>query len=230
MQHLARFSKCFLGLTALLMLSGCPFEDPIEDNSREEGEYCEESSDCIGSLTCVEQSCQKASVGGQISSDGSCSCGSGQRCYEINGTNRCLDTCSSNADCSTCCGQAGDGAYVCAPDTSYCGGSGGNSGGNNTGTDHQCTDNTSCLTVVQQERGTWCGSETSLAVRVENRCSEDVMIHLCLQRSNGTWQCGVRARASFGESAFQYVCESTGSFQASGHAPEDFGAGCTSKP
>lgn len=97
--------------------------------NRQAGQSCQSSTDCIGDLVCSYGTCEAPSVG----SSSSCSpaCGSGQVCVKDNSSLVCVDTCSSNADCATCCASTTTGTPVCAPSLSYCGGAGGGGGATN---------------------------------------------------------------------------------------------------
>ena len=67
-----------------------------------------------------------------------------------------------------------------------------------------------CLTAVQADIGTVCGSDNSLEVKMVNNCNITVRAQLCLRAVDHRWsQCG-SSNLKPGDSIYQYVCNSDG--------------------
>jgi hypothetical protein len=155
-------------------------------------------------------------------------CGLNERCIESSEGLTCEPFCTSDADCSTCCVSTTDGAdQICAPNNTYCSGDDGGGGGGGNG--HQCTDLDQCLSVVDSLWGAHCGNSNSLDVTVRNGCNQNVLTQICLERTDGTWSCGLWEVGPGNEMDF-YTCEGTGSYLVTGRSPDDFGEGCFPDP
>lgn len=136
----------------------------------------------------------------------------------------CRPTCGSHDQCETgCCATADEGRYrVCGP-AEYC--------GNEQAGPSSCLDRTSCIEVVSALAGTRCDDPTSLSVTSRNNCSESIMIQTCIERSNGSWDCGLDSSVPPGGNMSYWSCDTSNRYILSGHHPDDWGkAGCVEQP
>ena len=222
----------FLTVLQVFLTLGCE-EEPIEcgedfcDPATEfcitlsgtiRGEYCvtecDRDSDC--EVCCATSSSGRGYCSPLDSYCSNCSnCRSNEVCY----AGSCTPTCTSNSDCSTnCCRSYNHGAgHACAP-ASVCGGGG-----------DDCDDQTSCVSV-SIETGEQCSNPSSRAISATNECSYDITIQCCLQRADGSWDCGMNSRAGPGERCYHYVCEGNGVYFASGNGTDYFGTECIPDP
>ncbi len=217
-----------------------------------EGTYCVDDVDCVsGCDLIVNGELQACTMGRCAYYDGrrgygvcapadwspapagSCSgtgsdptCSSSQVAARLDGRVQCLDRCTSNGDCAYCCGRLGDGSLACAPSAPYCG------GGGTTTPGPMCSDLSYCIEVLEAIHGelSTCTGTSGLRVRSRNNCDATIMIKTCLERTDGSWDCGLETSVSPGETNSYWTCRSTGRYQLTGHAPEDFGMGCTPDP
>jgi hypothetical protein len=66
-----------------------------------------------------------------------------------------------------------------------------------------------CVEIYDRQPGVYCGSTDGVSIRFRNGCSEKIDTKVCLQVSNGTWDCGVSFLMP-GESSSYYACHSNG--------------------
>lgn len=67
---------------------------------------------------------------------------------------------------------------------------------------------------INKTWGDKCGSEKSVQVKVKNQCSENVYVKMCVERENGTWECGSDPRLEPGETNTGfYTCKATGNYK-----------------
>jgi len=69
---------------------------------------------------------------------------------------------------------------------------------------------TDCVSVYDVKRGNNCGSRTSLEMKIKNRCTQNIDMKFCIQRENGTWDCGMWTNTAPNESTSTYTCKSNG--------------------
>ena len=195
--------------------NGVPGCYPICTSNSECSSGCCSTVDGAASNACAPDAsyCESDPCGG---------CAFDELCVDSNEGAMCVPYCSSDADCLTCCVSTSDGAdQICAPNDTYCS-DGGDDGG---GSDDQCTNLNSCLSLVETNRGNHCGDHDSLDITIQNNCRQDVLTQICLQRADGTWSCGMDT-VSAGDTMDFWTCASTGSYQYTGRSPDDFGDGC----
>lgn len=73
----------------------------------------------------------------------------------------------------------------------------------------QNQDVTYCIQEVKEERGSKCGDPKSTYVQLKNNCSQRAYVHVCLQKTDGVYDCRAIALEP-GERADHYVCQGTG--------------------
>ena len=74
--------------------------------------------------------------------------------------------------------------------------------------------NTDDCVSIDKIWGEKCGSEKSLQVKVKNQCSENVYVKMCIERENGTWECGSDPKLYPGETNTGfYTCKATGEYK-----------------
>lgn len=77
-------------------------------------------------------------------------------------------------------------------------------------------DATDCVDVYESRMGTNCGSANSLSIKYKNSCNQTIDMKVCLQRTNGSWDCGMYSRANPGQGSSYFICNSTGRYQWAG--------------
>ncbi len=70
----------------------------------------------------------------------------------------------------------------------------------------------SCVTATNVVRGDACNSSSSTRLYFENVCDEEVAILYCLERSDGSWDCGIDHLDPGEESAGLFTCQGTGMY------------------
>lgn len=80
-------------------------------------------------------------------------------------------------------------------------------------------DATHCVDVYKTEAGTNCGSSDSLLIRYRNSCTSAIDAQVCLERSNGRWECGVYSDMDSGDTSSHFVCKASGRYRVAGRAP-----------
>jgi hypothetical protein len=166
------FKMTVAALTLMSLSCGAPASVPL----RSRGESCVSSSECAGSLVCRSGTCSEPSNGGSGGSGTAmpspstgCSpqCLSGsQLCIIHEGSLNCQNICTTDRDCSTCCGTAANGQRVCAPSLSLC--PGGGVGGSSL-TCSRPSGSGSCT----NSSSLWCGDaccSSSFPVSANGRC------------------------------------------------------------
>ncbi len=73
----------------------------------------------------------------------------------------------------------------------------------------QNQDLTYCVKEVKEERGSKCGDTRSTYVQLQNNCRQKAYGHVCLQKTNGVYDCRAIALDP-GARADHYVCQGTG--------------------
>jgi len=192
MMNLLRF---FVAPTSLAMfvLTAC---DTYDSYSRSEGDTCDESSDCTGSLLCLSGICTDSGGSGECPNG----CPSGSTCVENEG---CLWYCNSNSECeSGCCAGLTSGDSVCAS-AQYCGGSSGSTSGGSTssGGGTTCNNRTNCvgMTATHPTGAGNCNGE--IVGHFQNNCGEGVQCRFCVvENGSVTSDCGYDEFVPVGDS------------------------------
>ena len=75
-------------------------------------------------------------------------------------------------------------------------------------------ENTEHCISLEKVRGNSCGSPKSMDVRVTNKCPHPVYVKMCIQRTNGTWDCKSDSHldARKTNTGF-FTCHSTGKYE-----------------
>lgn len=73
--------------------------------------------------------------------------------------------------------------------------------------------NDECVDVYEAEMGKACGSSNSLSIKYRNSCNQTIDIKVCLQRTNGAWDCGMSSDTRPNRGSSYYICNSTGRYQ-----------------
>jgi hypothetical protein len=66
-----------------------------------------------------------------------------------------------------------------------------------------------CVAIYDQKRGDNCNSSSSFSIRIRNVCAEPIDARFCIERTNGTWDCGMHTNLRPGERTSYYTCNST---------------------
>lgn len=79
-----------------------------------------------------------------------------------------------------------------------------------------------CFRVTEVLRGTSCGNPGSVQLKCENTCAGPMDMKACVERVNGTWNCGVTFNVKPGEAACKgsWICEGTGNYRVYGRSPD----------
>jgi hypothetical protein len=72
-------------------------------------------------------------------------------------------------------------------------------------------DDKDCARVVTQERGLFCGQE-SLMVMVQNICNHPIQISICLEQTDGEWDCGLDRSVQPEKNMGRWTCKGTGKY------------------
>ena len=77
-----------------------------------------------------------------------------------------------------------------------------------------------CFEVVYSERGQAC--ENSLTVKWRNICGDTLDLQSCMERTDGSWGCGIQLNIRSGEisNSGSYVCHATGNYEWRGRSSE----------
>jgi hypothetical protein len=67
-----------------------------------------------------------------------------------------------------------------------------------------------CVQVYNVRRGESCGTNQSLDMKVRNRCLETIDAKFCIERLNGSWDCGMQLDMPSGAETSTFTCKSTG--------------------
>lgn len=69
-----------------------------------------------------------------------------------------------------------------------------------------------CFVIVTNERGTHCGSSSSISVTWKNNCNEAMDIKFAFQKEDGNWSTGLQSGVKSGEitNGGAWTCKSTG--------------------
>jgi hypothetical protein len=132
--------------------------------------------------TCTPATC--GALGSACKNDSDCCSGQAGDgiCANLNGTALCTDACKTNADCkSGCCEILTDNRGACAPDKSYCGGSGCRKA------DQSCDRDSDCCA------GNICAPNSTAGPRIcRPPCTQDsdCTPELCLKDASGRGACG----------------------------------------
>ncbi|MEA3418964.1 MAG: hypothetical protein U9Q90_06145 [Campylobacterota bacterium] len=99
--------------------------------------------------------------------------------------------------------------------------SSGSSGSSSSDNGDAFVDQGHCFSVVFEEWGKKCGDK-SLQVKWRNNCQETLDLRYCMERTDGTWSCGlqfdIQSGATSGSGA--YICEATGKVEWRGRSSD----------
>lgn len=72
-----------------------------------------------------------------------------------------------------------------------------------------------CVQVTSFTRGQNCGSSTSASMTLRNNCNVSIDAEFCLERTNGTLECGRYTDMRPGQTTSYFTCNGTGRYSVS---------------
>jgi hypothetical protein len=183
-------------------------------------DLCSSSSQCATTCCSPLDNGQKACLPSSHCGGGSCpnGCGSSQICVNNIG---CADLCSSSSQCSSnCCVPLTGGQHACLPSSSC---------SNPTPVPRQCVYHNECVGQLTFHQSNQCGDPNGATYSAVNVCDQALDFQICIQRCDGTWDCGIKTVQPGGKYS-SYGCCSRNNFQVLAGPPSQFGLGCYPTP